>query len=194
MPQTPKSMLSIEGFEHMLDAFGADPNRWPEQRRAAAEMLLAHDHAARRLLTEAEALDALLNKLPDEAAPEPARTAQLADRILAKAHSAPRLAHTAEPSAVPTRARREEDNADRRQALAVAQAKFAVTRTSFAAGAFLAASLAAGIYIGQASLSSLAASAVEQLAAGAFSLSDLNFASLDDDLDDWAELQSSFEN
>jgi ferric-dicitrate binding protein FerR (iron transport regulator) len=48
----------------LIDAYGADPARWPEDERAAAERHLADDPSARAALEEARRLDALLGRLP----------------------------------------------------------------------------------------------------------------------------------
>lgn len=70
--------MTIEEFERLLLAQGADPARWPAQDRAAAEALLARDEAARTLLAEAERFDATLAA----AVAAPAAGGALANRIL----------------------------------------------------------------------------------------------------------------
>lgn len=47
-------------FEALVAAYGAAPNRWPEEERAAAEQFARSDPRAARLLAEADAVDALL--------------------------------------------------------------------------------------------------------------------------------------
>ncbi|QJU58965.1 hypothetical protein HL653_15385 [Sphingomonas sp. AP4-R1] len=47
-------------FEAIVAAYGADPRRWPEVERAAAEAFGRSDAAAARLLDEEWAFDALL--------------------------------------------------------------------------------------------------------------------------------------
>lgn len=49
--------MTIEEFETLLLAHGANPRRWPAERRAGAEALLGQSAAARALLQEAERLD-----------------------------------------------------------------------------------------------------------------------------------------
>lgn len=71
--------MTIEEFETLLLAHGADPARWPPARRAAAQALLAQDETARALLAEAERLDASLAA----AVRVPAAGGALAARILA---------------------------------------------------------------------------------------------------------------
>lgn len=60
--------MGLERFQELIDAYGAEPSRWPLAERAGAEALLAVDAQARSLVTDAAALDALLNAA---AAPEP---------------------------------------------------------------------------------------------------------------------------
>jgi hypothetical protein len=71
--------MTIEEFETLLLAHGASPARWPSDRRAAAEALLAQDATARALLEEAERLDATIAA----GAAAPAAGGALAARILA---------------------------------------------------------------------------------------------------------------
>jgi hypothetical protein len=47
-------------FRRLLDTQGADPSRWPADRHAAAQGLLAIDAEARKALDEAQRLEALL--------------------------------------------------------------------------------------------------------------------------------------
>lgn len=69
-----------ERFAALLDAYGAEPRRWPEgERQAALEYLMA-SRGARRLRDDAAALDGLLDAVP------PARpSAGLRERVLANA-------------------------------------------------------------------------------------------------------------
>lgn len=77
--------MTIEEFETLLLAHGANPARWPAERRAAAEALLAQDEAARALLVEAERLDAAIAA----GAAVPAAGGAFAARILAGLDAAP---------------------------------------------------------------------------------------------------------
>jgi hypothetical protein len=71
--------MTIEEFERLLLAHGADRAHWPEHQRAAAEALLTEDPAAGALLAEAARLDATLAA----ATAVPAGDSALASRILA---------------------------------------------------------------------------------------------------------------
>jgi len=71
---------ALARFEALLDAYGAEPRRWPAERRAAAEALLARSSEAQALHAAAGRLDGLL----DAAAPAPA-PAHLIGRVLAAA-------------------------------------------------------------------------------------------------------------
>ncbi len=73
-----KKLVDLAEFEQVLDTFGANPARWPDARRAGLSKLVASDDRARRLLREAEALDAMLNRA---AGPPTGDTRALADRI-----------------------------------------------------------------------------------------------------------------
>lgn len=50
-------MLTLKQFAAMLDSYGADPQRWPENLRAEAQALLDRSDEARRTLADAVALD-----------------------------------------------------------------------------------------------------------------------------------------
>jgi hypothetical protein len=67
-------------FRRLIEAHGADPDRWPPPDRAGAEALLARSAAARAALAAARRLDALL-----AADVKPAAGEALAARIVARA-------------------------------------------------------------------------------------------------------------
>lgn len=54
-------MMKLAAFEAMLGTYGAAMRRWPPDRRAAAQALLAHSPQARDMLREAALLDAALD-------------------------------------------------------------------------------------------------------------------------------------
>ena len=58
------STMTRERLGALLDAYGGDLRRWPEPSRLAASALIARDPAARLLLDQALALDALLDQAP----------------------------------------------------------------------------------------------------------------------------------
>lgn len=70
--------MSMDEFRNLLAAWGADPERWPRERRADAEALLASSEEARLLLADEAAFDALL-----AGTPHVAPGAALLDDILA---------------------------------------------------------------------------------------------------------------
>ncbi|HKU42154.1 MAG TPA: hypothetical protein VJR89_28540, partial [Polyangiales bacterium] len=70
MPSQPKP-ITLTRLRELVDAYGADPQRWPEAERAPAQELIRVDAEAARLLAEAEPLDAWLNAY--EVAEPPAR-------------------------------------------------------------------------------------------------------------------------
>jgi len=55
-------MMGLDRFRELMDAYGAEPARWPANERAAAEALLAINAEAAQLRERAGALDALLDK------------------------------------------------------------------------------------------------------------------------------------
>jgi hypothetical protein len=75
---------ALTRFEALLDAYGAAPQRWPADRRAAAEALLARSREAQALHAAAARLDALIDAATVEPAP-----AHLIGRVLSTAPSAP---------------------------------------------------------------------------------------------------------
>lgn len=81
MPERDSRPMDPGRLAEILDAYGADPRRWPQAERAPAEALLAVSEEARALRDRAAALDALLDL---SAAPTPAPELQAA--ILAGAH------------------------------------------------------------------------------------------------------------
>jgi hypothetical protein len=73
-------MTRLARFRDLIDAYGADPKRWPPDERAAAEALIARSPEAAALRRAAAALDALLDQAPAPAAPRLEAT-MLAARI-----------------------------------------------------------------------------------------------------------------
>ncbi len=71
---------ALAKFEALIDAYGAEPRRWPADRRAAAEALLEISAEARALRDAGARLDGLIAAAPVEPAP-----AHLVGRILAAA-------------------------------------------------------------------------------------------------------------
>ena len=75
MPDTEK-LVTISRLKALLDAYGAAPECWPEEERAAATALIETSPEARILVEEADALDSLLDKIP-----EPEVSAALTSRV-----------------------------------------------------------------------------------------------------------------
>ena len=76
--------MTPERFTALVSAYGADARRWPESERATAQAFMAAEpEAARAVLAEADALDALLH-----AAPAPQVSMALRDRVIASAAEA----------------------------------------------------------------------------------------------------------
>jgi hypothetical protein len=80
-----KRAVELTELEGVLDTFGGDPGRWPASKRERLVGFAASDRDARRLLREAEALDAVLTRA---AGPPVGNTVRLADRIAAAAAGA----------------------------------------------------------------------------------------------------------
>lgn len=74
--------MNRERFEQLLDAYGADPKRWPSAERAAGEAFAAENaNDVADLLAAARALDATMDAARETVKPDAARVAA----ILAKA-------------------------------------------------------------------------------------------------------------
>jgi hypothetical protein len=76
--------MMVWRFRRLIEAYGADPARWPPPERAAALALLATSAQARAALEDARRLDALL-----AADRRPAPDASLAESIIARAAAQP---------------------------------------------------------------------------------------------------------
>lgn len=84
----------MELLADVLDKFGADRTRWPAAARREISALLTVSAEARRQLSEAEAFDRLLDKVPGVDA---GKVAALADKIMAASRTTPRVAATRTP-------------------------------------------------------------------------------------------------
>jgi hypothetical protein len=74
--------MNRERLDELIDAYGADPVRWPAAERAAAQALLARTPDARTRLAEAAALDSRLDSWPGSVpALDPARLAAAASAV-----------------------------------------------------------------------------------------------------------------
>ena len=69
--------MDLVRFEQIIDAYGADPRRWPDAERTEAGGFLAGSEAARERVAQEAALDAVL-----DAVPSPIPSDLLAARIL----------------------------------------------------------------------------------------------------------------
>jgi hypothetical protein len=78
--------VTVTELEAIVDTYGADQARWPAAVCAAARDLLATSAEARRIMAEAQALDALLNHAPTITV---SREWALAERIMAAAARQP---------------------------------------------------------------------------------------------------------
>lgn len=82
-------MMSLDRLKILLDAYGADPRRWPAAERAAAQALLGSSADARTAAHEAGRLDALLDRAPvrADAAADPALLAAIIAKTVPAAAS-----------------------------------------------------------------------------------------------------------
>jgi hypothetical protein len=139
-------MTGLQAFMDCLDAFGADAARWPQDRRGAFEALASRSQDARRMLAEAKALDAVLQR-GEHAAPA-ARLARIEDLIVTAAVSERAAAvGSSGGNVVPMRApvRQPSPSAP---AAAPHTPHRPASRTTWRSAGLLAASLFAGIIIG----------------------------------------------
>lgn len=81
--------MTLDDLAFLLDAYGAEPARWPADRRGAALALLRSSPGARRLLEEAKAVDQLLDREPVPVV-GPDRVGRVVDAALAALPSRPR--------------------------------------------------------------------------------------------------------
>ncbi len=72
------SGMTMERLEALLEAYGAEPARWPDAERQAAEALVSRSQEVRLRIEEARRLDLLLAEAPLEAP-----SAMLTARLLA---------------------------------------------------------------------------------------------------------------
>jgi hypothetical protein len=81
-------MMKLDRFTELLDAYGAEPRRWPSGERGAAQALLEVSAEARARLAAAAALDALLDQAAGAEAPcDEAAFARLSAEITATAQA-----------------------------------------------------------------------------------------------------------
>lgn len=59
--------MTLERLRILIEAYGAEPSRWPEDERGAAATLLAESAEARALVAEEAALDRLLARYDNPA-------------------------------------------------------------------------------------------------------------------------------
>ena len=125
-------------FSRLLDAWGGDPSRWPDNVRMRIAGLATAEAEPRRLLLEARSLGRTLDSARDAPAPTTAQARHaLVDRIVAAAEAIPGLASaTPAPSADVVELRP-------RPSRVVAPAS-----SRWHTAGLVAASLLAGIYIG----------------------------------------------
>ncbi|OYQ36497.1 hypothetical protein CHU95_04550 [Niveispirillum lacus] len=58
-----KTAMGMAAFQALLEQYGAEPRRWPEDVRADAQLLLANSPQARMQQQQAAMLDAMLDRL-----------------------------------------------------------------------------------------------------------------------------------
>lgn len=57
-------LITLDRLQAMLDAYGAEPDRWPAEQRAGAVALIESSDEARAMFEEAAALDGVLDRMP----------------------------------------------------------------------------------------------------------------------------------
>jgi hypothetical protein len=73
--------MQLADFMRLVDAYGANPDRWPPEQRAAGLALMNGDPTIEAALREARLLDRILDGAPDQT-PSPALRATVADAAL----------------------------------------------------------------------------------------------------------------
>ena len=76
----PNAGMNLDRLRDLLDAYGAEAGRWPDEKRDAANTLLGASAEARALLHAAALLDGALDAL-EAPAPSPALTAQIENLV-----------------------------------------------------------------------------------------------------------------
>lgn len=171
-----KIAMSLADFEHLLEVYGADRTRWPIATRASAAACLASSPAARKLHSEAKALDAVLLRSED---PDKQEVAALVERIVAASRVTPRLPMPSDERVI----------ASRPLADGVAARSRVIAGKDWMRGvALLAASLVVGIFVGQSQLGARAVPALEDLtgisasrSADRLAMLDLHIEAVDED-------------
>ena len=129
MTNTSDHNKNLALLETTLETYGADRTRWPAEIRRELTGIIGVSVEAQRQMTEAAALDRLLDMAP--ALPD-ARRQALANRIVGVAKTTPRVASSSAPTRKPVTASYLENG----------------RRENWAAGMALAASLVLGLYAG----------------------------------------------
>lgn len=177
MTNKSKSAMSLADFEHLLEVYGSDRTRWPIAVRASAAACVASSAAARRLLSEAEALDALLLRSED---PDKQAVSALVERIVAASGATPRV--PAHSDTMIDASRRAAESSPK------AKSKVIASKDWMRGIALLAASLMIGIFVGQSQLGAGAVPALEDLtgisasrSADRLAMLDLHIEAVDED-------------
>lgn len=148
----------LQRLASVLEAYGADPARWPPGERTRLVALTAADAQAAKLVAEARALDRLLATPP---ARDRAAEANLLEAIVARAEATPQpkaeTVHGAEVIDL-------DDARDARRQTPARQARMRPAAGTWRAAGLLAASLLVGLYLG---VSGIAAPAIVGLAEAA---------------------------
>lgn len=135
MTSNKNAQSDLDALHLVLDTYGADQSRWPDGAATQFASLLQGDDRARKALTEARALDALLDRAPTVGQ---AGAAALTDRIMRQVTaSADRSSARTGENVVPIPTRR-----------LPARPQTGVIRGRWQTAAVLAASLLAGVFAG----------------------------------------------
>lgn len=139
----------LQELQALLDTWGGEPTRWPPKVRLRIAELSVLGRPARELVSEAKALDRLLDAVDEKpAGSSPAKTRVLADRIMAAASAElPQKAPLQRNAEIIELPRRQPVDERARTAGAVSVLPPIAGRRWHTAG-LLAASLLVGIYIG----------------------------------------------
>jgi hypothetical protein len=73
--------MELADFTRLVEAYGADPKRWPAERRGDALALMKSDPGAAAILDEARSLDEVLDAAPVQAPSLVLRTAVAASAL-----------------------------------------------------------------------------------------------------------------
>lgn len=161
-----------EAFQLLLDVYGADRARWPAADRLRFAQLLSKDPLARKMLGEADAFERVLDRAPAVSRErQSALASRLLDVVAAEASKPNVVGTTFPPGGAQYVARSDERTANP----SVHRVRGMANKRMAPVAALLAASLAAGVFIGLSGAASPALNSFAEALGGTAADADLEF-------------------